>query len=240
MRLYCPTCGKRISPDDVDIDGTLATCRACGSVTSVRIPHLQILPTPVRPSGTRQHGREIQRPTDISVEDDGTRLVITFSCTWRRRLTETAVACVAWNSCVVVCYGLALTNSDPYVMWPALVILTAHLLCGLMFVHLTLARHLNHTAIEVTSEFLDVRHGPVPGWAKNQTLAVDELERFYCYNKVRSSNCVGALTKEGSIADLVRQLPSYAQAFFIKQELESWLKTRREKGRRLRSSCKEA
>jgi hypothetical protein len=108
-----------------------------------------------------------------------------------------------------------------------------------MFVHLTLARYFNHTEIEVTPEFLDVRHGPVPGWDKNQTLPVDELERFYCYNKDRYSNCVGAMTKGGNIVDLVRQLPSFTQALFIKQELERWLKIGQDKRTQLFSASKE-
>jgi hypothetical protein len=236
MRIPCPTCGKSISAADIHIDGALATCRACNSVTSVNPPGLHLVPTAVRSAATSP-------PSDLSVQDDGSSLLITIRSIWRRRFLETALVCVGWNSAVAVCYWLVLTSGDPY-RWLPLIILIPHTGFGLLFVYLSLARFLNRTVIEVTPEFLTVRHGPVP-WPGDLTLPVDELKRFYCYNKGSRAtsgciqfNCVGAMTKGGSIVDLVIRLPDIAQALVIKQALECWLKIGQENRAQLYSASK--
>jgi hypothetical protein len=99
---------------------------------------------------------------------------------------------------------------------------------GLFFVYATLAILLNRTIIKVTSEFITVRHGPLPWWG-NRSLPIDELEELYCYKHTRRDSVsvwysVNALTKGAKKVDLVTDLHNVAEALFIKQELKRWLK----------------
>jgi len=100
---------------------------------------------------------------------------------------------------------------------------------GLFFIYVTLTVLLNRTLIKVTSEFITVRHGPLPWWG-NRSLPIDELEGLYCYKHTYRKDsasawyCVNAMTKGAKKVELVTDLHNVAEALFIKQELERWLK----------------
>jgi hypothetical protein len=113
-------------------------------------------------------------------------------------------------------------------MWFAIIFTIPHAAVGLLLVYATLAGLLNRTVIKVTSEFLTVRHGPVP-WFGNRRMRIDELERLSCDRETdpekhggRYVYEINALTKGASKVDLMTDLDR-AQALFIKQELERWL-----------------
>src|SRR5262249_13296469 len=113
-------------------------------------------------------------------------------------------------------------------MWLAMIFTLPHAAIGVFLVYATLAGLLNRTVVKVTSEFLTVRHGPVPCFG-NRRMRVDELERLSCDKETdpetdgwRYVYSVNALTKGASKVDLVTNLDS-AQALFIKEELERWL-----------------
>jgi hypothetical protein len=114
--------------------------------------------------------------------------------------------------------------------WLAIIITIPHAAIGLLLVYATLAGLLNRTVVKVTSEFLTVRHGPVP-WFGNRRMRVDELGRLSCDRDTdpekygwRYVYGVSAVTKAASKVDLITELDS-AQALFIRQELELWLNT---------------
>jgi hypothetical protein len=228
MQRFCPTCGTALSPDDLDIDRALATCRACNSVTGVDQFGLQPVGTRAPPATQRRKRQEVPRPSHFSVKDDGSSLRIRFRWIWRR-FTGAATMCLVWNCFVVGWYWAALRTPEKRMMWFALVWCLPHAAIGLLLVYATLAGLLNRTVIKATSECLTVRNGPVPWWG-NRRLLVDQLERLVCQKDAAEAGhgwiyvyCVNALTKEGGKVDLITELDS-AQALFVKQELERWLK----------------
>jgi hypothetical protein len=112
--------------------------------------------------------------------------------------------------------------------WLAILITIPHAAIGVSLVYATLGGLLNRTVIQVTSEFITVRQGPVPWWG-NRRLPLDEIERLDCDRETdpeerggRYDYCVQAQTRTASKVDLVSDLDR-AQALFIKQELERWL-----------------
>jgi hypothetical protein len=136
--------------------------------------------------------------------------------------------CLVWNCFVVAFWWNALRSGDR-MGWLAIIITIPHAALGLFLVYATLAGLLNKTVVKVTSEFLTVRHGPVPSFFGNRSMRVDDLERLSCDRDTDPENHgrryvygVTALTKGGSKVDLITDLDS-AQALFIKQELERWL-----------------
>jgi hypothetical protein len=138
------------------------------------------------------------------------------------------VKCFLWNSFLVGFYWLALTSGDRFFMWLSVIFCAPHVALGLLFVYATLALFLNRTVIKATSEFITVRHGPLPWWG-NRSLPLDELEGLYCYKHTRKDSVsvwysVNALTKGAKKVELVTDLHKVAEALFIKQELERWLK----------------
>jgi hypothetical protein len=199
----------------------------CDSVTSGDQVGPQVTGTRAPPAPVRRGRQQVRRPSHFSVGDGRTRLRIRFRWLWHR-FVGPAGMCLAWNSFVVAWYWNALRNGGPF-MWPAVIITLPHGAVGLLLVYATLAGLLNRTVIEVTSESVTVWQGPVPWWG-NRRLSVAGLERLSCHQDADSAEhgrrhgySVQALTKGAGQVDLVTDLDS-AEALFIKQELERWLK----------------
>ena len=170
---------------------------------------------------------EIPRPSHFSVEDDGSSLRMSFR--WiSRGFMNAAVKCLVWGTLFVVGLTIVLTCNDPFIICLLAIFSTPFVAFGLLGVYATLAVLVNNTVVKVTSEFLTVKHGPLPWWG-NRSLPIDELERLCCYKHTRKDSAsvsysVDALTNGGNKIDLVRDLLNVAEALFIKQELERWLK----------------
>jgi hypothetical protein len=174
----------------------------------------------------RRHRQGIPPPPHYSVKNDGRALRIRNRWIWRQ-FAGPATMCLLWNSFVVFWYWNALRSGDR-MKWLAIIICIPHVAVGLLLVYATLAGLLNRTLIQVTSEFLTVRQGPVPWWG-NRSMRIDDLERLYCArNKDPETQGwtyvygVHARTKAARKVDLVTELER-AEALFIKQELERWL-----------------
>jgi hypothetical protein len=130
---------------------------------------------------------------------------------------------------MVLWYWSALKAPETGIMWFALLWSVPFVAVGLFLAYATLAGLLNRTVIKVTSEFLTVRHGPVPSWYGNRRLRIDELGGFSCEAdadavKHRRSRVYGVhvRTKGAGKVDLVTNLDG-AEALFIKQALERCL-----------------
>lgn len=165
-------------------------------------------------------------PYDVSVGDDGSSLRIRFRWIWDS-FTGPASVCLAWNSFLVVWFW-GFLRIGGRLMWVGVIFGTPHVVIGLALVYATLAGLLNHTTINVTSELLTVRHGPVPWWG-NRKVAVNEIEGLECRKNTdpkrqRHSRVYGVhvLTKEGDSVDLITDIDR-DRALFIKQEVERWL-----------------
>lgn len=213
MQRPCPSCGRLVSPDDGGV------CRACRSAGV----------DPSRPAAQRRPRRKVPRPRHFSVRDDENSLRIRYCWVWRK-FTGPASMCLAWNTFVVTWYWLALRAEERSWTWVAGIFGLPHLAVGLLVVYATLAGLLNRTVIRVTRESVRVWNGPLP-WCRNRTLPADQLEGLSCEkgrdaedDRERSDYVVNARLKGGSQVELVSELYDPAQARFLRQELERWLK----------------
>ena len=144
-----------------------------------------------------------------------------------------ATVCLVWNGFLVLWYWNALRPPRERIAWLGVIICLPHAAIGLFLIYATLAGFLNRTVIKVTSELLTVWQGPVPYWGSHRSVPIDELERLDCDKAIDPETDkekhgpyvygVYALTKEGNKVDLVTGLDR-AEALFVQQELERWLK----------------
>jgi hypothetical protein len=168
-------------------------------------------------------------------------LRIRFCWIWRN-FVGAAMICFIWNCFLVGWYWSALRTPETRIMWFAMIWCIPHAAVGLLLVYATLAGLLNRTVITVTSERLTVWHGPVPWWG-NRKLPLDELERLSCHKDTAPESQGGTyvygvkvLTKGAGEVDFITDLDS-AQALFVKQEVERWLRShRRGVGREVQES----
>jgi hypothetical protein len=178
------------------------------------------------PSPRGRNRSATPRPRHFFVKEDSSSLRVGFRWIWFG-FTRLVGICLIWNCFVVLWWWNALRRGDR-LGWLAIVFTIPHAAVGVLLVYATLAWLLNRSVVMVTSEFITVRHGPVP-WFGNRRMRVDELERLSCDRdtdpKKRGGRYVygvNAMTKGASKVDLITDLES-AQAVFIKQELERWL-----------------
>jgi hypothetical protein len=177
-------------------------------------------------SPVRRKLRQIAPPPHVSVKKDAGRLRIRFRWIWAR-FTGAARMCLLWNGFVAFAYWGILRSDGPE-KWLGVLFTLPHVAVGLLLIYATLAGLLNRTVVEVTSEFITVRVGPVPWWG-NSSVRIDELERLQATRNQdpetqqwTSEFVVRALTRGASQVDLVRDL-DHDQAQFIANELERYL-----------------
>jgi hypothetical protein len=212
--------------DDISLDRGLAKCRACNSVTSLDEQLSTAGSAGEKPSPPKERKRpKVPLPPHIQVDDTGSSLRIVRRW-FSPGIIFLAVFCLCWDSFLVFWYTMAVKPGAPFMLkvFPIL-----HVVVGVALTYTALAGFLNRTVIEATSEFLSVRHGPVP-WPGKRTLPVEALDQLYCQEDssstsdgVRYSYRVNALMKGAKKVPLVTRLADRDQALFIEQELERWL-----------------
>jgi hypothetical protein len=170
--------------------------------------------------------REIPCPNHFSVSDDRSSLRISFR--WiSAGYIYALMICFFSNSFLVRYWYWMVFRPPGREMWLGVILGIPFTALGLIALYATLAGLINRTVIKVTSEFISVRHGPLP-WRNNRSLRIDQLEQLYCNKHTKSgsrSYSLNGQTKEGNDIDLLADLDDPAKALFIKQEVERWLTT---------------
>jgi hypothetical protein len=222
MKLHCPSCGRPIRADDINLATSFAKCRACNSVfdfrDSVRNQEHRAGPDgpPVAPL--------LPRSTRIKIEDFAGVLRLR----WRwfsPSHVAAALFCVVWDSFLVCWYTAAFTRSKG-VEWMMVLFPVIHVTIGVSLTYATLCGFFNSTTIEVGFDELRVRHGPLP-WAGNRQFMASAIVQLHCEEK-KSRNKdstttdyqVWATLENGRKVRLVSGLIDLAEARLIEQEIE--------------------
>lgn len=218
MHLTCPSCGREIRSDDINIQMAMAKCAACHAVFGFA--------DKIEGAGTATGPKpQVELPKRFSVQMDPDGLVIT------RRWFSPVVFfllffCVFWDGFLLVWYFMAFTQNGPLMMklFPLL-----HVAVGLGLTYATLTAFVNKTTIRVNYTEIAVRHGPLP-WPGNKSLPRSEVEQLFCQEKMSrgesgySSNYeVGTIGMGGKRDKIVTGLTSPEQALFIEQQIEGYL-----------------
>jgi hypothetical protein len=216
--MLCPRCGSQILAEDANLDTLVARCRQCQEVFNF-----------ADQVGARPAAKPVYRaprPGGVAMEDlvDRRRL----SWAWFRwPVLFMVLFCVVWDSFLVFWYSIALGGNAPWIMsvFPLL-----HVAVGVGITYLTLAMLFNRTRVEVGTDGLSVRHGPVP-WAGNVTLDPGEIRQLYCdqtQNRNRrgypnTTFNVNAVLTDDRRVKLLGGLDDRGLALFVEQQVEEWL-----------------
>ena len=218
MKLDCPSCGRRIMAEDINIHDGIAKCRECNEV----FEFANILET----TSTRDesyHKPLVDKPEKIKVERSG--MVLTITRRWFAwSILPLLFFCVAWDSFLVFWYHIALTQNAPLIM---IVFPIAHVAVGVGLTYTVLASFLNSTLIRIDHREIVIQHGPLP-WPGNRVIAINDVEQLFCQEKKSSKGIsqysLCAILKGGKRKELLPGLETPQQARFIEQQIEDFLR----------------
>lgn len=150
----------------------------------------------------------------MTVHEDPSR----WRCTWtwfQAPFLAVLGFCILWDVVVV----LAVVTD-----WHAIGSLFGHIAIGVIFTYFALGHLLNQTTVELTSEFLIVRHHPLP-WFGNREIRVSSIRQLYCNRIDRRTKSlwhrVGIVLKDGRQIELLDGLPHLTDAWYIEQQIEN-------------------
>lgn len=194
--MNCPTCGRKIPAEDINIQRMAAHCRACAEVFSFA----DRFQAPA-PGGAESRDRVVPpRPPALSVEETGGRLVISFR--WATPALFMIIPfTIAWNGFLVFWYYASTQVPGPF-KWFMLLFPIAHVAAGLFLTHLCLTGLFNRTTITVDRTSLAIRHGPIPA-GRNIVLQSRELDQLFCRGET-ATDSDGDITHRYSLHVLLK------------------------------------
>ena len=225
LEMKCPQCGAPVSPEQVDPDTGMATCRYCEAVFRVDEPDRSAIWNKPMPMGM---------PNNFTVEDEGTRLRIQ-----RRWFNWSAIFilgfAVVWNAII---WTVFMPNFGRVRFGTGggfgQLFLVPFVLVGLgMAVH-GLASLLNTTTVTVDHSALLIQHRPIP--YPGNRLAAGDIQQLYTKKRVSTSSSssggsrtsvsyeLRAITQDGREKKLLGGLDTAEQAQYIEQEVERFLR----------------
>ncbi len=219
MRVHCTQCGGLIPAEDLNIDTTLARCRACNNVFSFADAVAQETTAPAAPAADRV----VPQPRGVRVEDWGgdVRLIRRW---FSAKYIFLIFFCTFWDGFLVFWYTAAF--SMPQTPWIMVVFPILHVAVGAGLTYTTACGLLNRTILTIGSGILTVQHGPLPWWGNRQLVATD-LDQLYCrrrltHNRGGTSETfeLHATLKSGTSLKLLSGIEDAEQALFIEAEVE--------------------
>ena len=168
MQSLCRCIGK----DHIDLISNITTYSHCRTVMSFA-EDLRQTGSKVTKSGPRP---EALRHEDLEVEDKPQRL--RFTKRWYQPgLFFLLSFCIAWNGFLVDHYTVGFNASGP-LKWIILLFPIVHISVRVGLLYTVITGFLNRTTVEVRSDCLSVRHGPIP-FRGNQTLQVHQIKQLF-------------------------------------------------------------
>lgn len=221
MQLSCEVCHAPLRPEDVRLDLAVAKCSACNAVydLSGRKGRATAAASAEKPKLVRA---KAPLPSRFKVDESDGMTRITWR--WFSFIHAFLIFfCIAWDSFLVVWYGIALKADAPLI---AIIFPIAHVAAGVGLTYYTLTGLVNRTAIEVSRNHLSIRHGPLP-WFGNHELPGRQLTQLFG-EEVSSTNKgtttysynLCALDREGKKIKLISSLPDKDQVLYLEQSLE--------------------
>ena len=170
MFVHCPSCGRQLAANDLDISTGLARCRPCSAVFSfAEAAHTAAAPR----AAPIEHGTYPQ-PSNLSVASDGQTWGASWS--WRSATLFFLIPfTIAWDSFLIFWYSMALGGHAPWLM---IVFPIAHVAAGVGLTYAVVAGLLNRTNVWTDGGALTIWHGPIHGGAP-QRLARGEADTLF-------------------------------------------------------------
>jgi hypothetical protein len=226
MQMSCEVCHSPLQADDVRLDLAVAKCHSCNAVYD--LSGRKARGVVIQPEVKQALRPKAALPPRFKVEEDTTTTRIVWR--WFNPVNHLFLLffCVAWNSFLLVWYGMAFTvgkDGDP-VSLIMVIFPIGHVAVGVGLTYYMLTGFLNRTRIEVSRNQLTIRHGPLP-WRGNQDLPGRQLTQLYGEevtsrgkNSVTITYDLHAVDREGRKVKLLSGLTEKDQVLYLEQTLE--------------------
>lgn len=224
QQLTCPTCGKLVPAENVNIQAAIAKCDGCHAVFGIgdQVPRMGNAAAAPRP--------RVPLPPGLTVDDLGSELTITRSW-WTWTALFMVFFCIFWNGIVFVFIGAGIFSGQ----WLMALFPIIHATVGICLAYYTLACFINTTQIKAARGMIQIAHGPLPWWG-NHELQAHDVTQLFCLEQVHRGRRgsvsftyeVIARLKSRETFTLLTGLSDPPQALFIEQALENHLQIRDE------------
>ncbi|MGD8626391.1 MAG: hypothetical protein PVF47_15940 [Anaerolineae bacterium] len=102
---------------------------------------------------------------------------------------------------------------------------------GLLMLYTAVLSLTNRTEIEVDRQVLTIEHGPLPRFRRDKTIPTRDIDRLFVKTIRTSGNLTGTsrswslymVDRFGDKRELLRAMPDWNQAQYIKQEIDRFL-----------------
>jgi hypothetical protein len=221
MDIICKGCGALIRAESVDLKAMAAKCQSCNAAFS-------IADQVALADGSAPKARsEVPRPEPFTVEYLGGTLCIKW-----RWYKPTAIILAAftltWEGVVFVFIIPSVGSGGDDFSVKLSILFTV---IGIVLAYFTLTTFVNKTRIDVNTNALTVRYGPIPS-VRGLSLPRDSLRQFYCVKQLYGSRNrssartyyhLQALNADGLAITVIRNLQDAEEALYLEQELERFL-----------------
>ncbi len=178
--------------------------------------------------------RRAGKPETVRVEETARALVLSWRW-FEPALFFLLFFAIAWDAFLVGWYAVGLTMTA--IAGPMAIIMLvfpiAHVAVGVGMTYTVLAGFLNRTRIEVTTNELTVRHGPIP-WKGNRRYAAGQVKQLYCKGgllrinarpnvKRLSKATLHAILDDNTHVTLLKDIDDPDKALYIEQKVEERL-----------------
>lgn len=174
MEIHCESCGRRLEPEELNLEAATAKCGTCGADFSIG-EHLEWRDRTLKAEHVAALPPDLPLPRGMRAEktDGGFRITQRWFAPPHIFI---AIFCAIWSSGLVVYYHQLARNPDSPII--AYLVPLLHVAVGLALGYWALAGLLNRTVISAEQGVLTVRHGPLP-WRGRLTLPRGEIEQVY-------------------------------------------------------------
>lgn len=226
VKLFCIRCGALLRPEDADAARGTARCRACGEAFNFAERTTGAKTEHAAPAAATDE--VLARPPQMSVDHQGRRLVIRWRWFTPAYLFM-ALFCVGWDSFLIFWYSIAFRSHNA--PWLMIVFPVVHVAVGVGLTYSVLCGFLNRTTLEITPDWLTIRHGPLP-WAGNRQLAAAQLRQPFCERSMSRNGMnanrttaatiyqVSAVLNDGSKVKLIGGLRELTDARYLERQIE--------------------
>mgnify|MGYP000987260258 FL=1 len=216
MKIHCPACNNEVPAGDVDLTGKIAKCSGCNNIFDC---------SGQLPAVSTKDRSPVSKPNNFTLTRDANSFIIV------RRWFHPSVFgltffCLLWNGFMSFWFYTAMKQK----VYNMALFGSLHGAVGVGLLYAVLAGFFNKTYLSFAYDSLTISHKPLP-WAGAKTLAKRDLKQLFSKEVVHHhkngysySYSVQVLTREGKVIELVSGLMSKAEALFIEQEIEKYLK----------------
>ncbi len=232
VALDCPSCGKSVASEDMELSLMLAKCSACDTVFSFAEQVGRSEDEVLERVGTDVPALRPATPVDHRVRETVTATGLTLELSWFQPQTLfLAGFALFWNGFLVVWYSMAFAGlaSGEVASVAMLVFPLLHVAVGIGVGYTAVAGFVNKTVVDVGARVLTVRHGPLP-WPGNTEVRSHDLDQLFLgmrvergKNSSRTVYDLKALLKSGRELVVCKGLTDARSARYLEHRVEGWL-----------------